>query len=118
MIARMPKHDRLDTAPHEAAGTPTGMRSCSGPPSLWPPDLILEPISRRPTVLPEATVRAVHDFPAGAGWAIGAPAPGPFEPSARDSCPRVSIVVITRDHLVFSKLCLESVLANTDFPHY
>ena len=71
MIVRMPKHDRLDRAPHEAAGTPNGMLSRSGRPSFLPPDLILEPISRRPTVLPEATVRAVHDLPAGAGRAAG-----------------------------------------------
>ena len=118
MIARMPKYVRLMRAPQGTAGTPAGMRSCSGRPSLLPPDLILEPISRRPTVLPESTVRAVHDLPAGAGWAIGAPTPGPFGPPARDSYPRVSIVVITRDNLVFSKLCLESVLANTDYPDY
>ena len=69
-------------------------------------------------MLPEATVRTVLDLPAGVGWAIGAPRSGPFDPSARDSYPRVSIVVITRDNLVFSKLCLESVLANTDYPDY
>jgi GT2 family glycosyltransferase len=118
MIARMPKHDRLMSAPQETAWSPAGMRSCSGRPSLLPPDLILEPISRRPTVLPEATVRTVHDLPAGFGWAIGATRPGPFDSSAQDSYPRVSIVVITRDNLVFSKLCLESVLANTDYPDY
>ncbi len=118
MIARMPKHDRLLRAPQETAATPEGMRSCSGRPSLLPPDLILEPISRRPTVLPAATVRAVHDLPAGAGWAIATHRPLPFDPPARGFYPRVSIVVITRDNLVFSKLCLESVLANTGYPHY
>jgi GT2 family glycosyltransferase len=118
MIARTPKHDLLMRAPHEAAGTPTRMPSCSERPSFLPPDLILEPVSRRPTVLPDITVRTMHDLPAGAGWATGAPTPEPFHPSARDLFPRVSIVVITRDNLVFSKLCLESVLANTDYPDY
>ena len=118
MIARMLKHDRLLMAPQETAATPARMRSCCERASRLPPDLILEPISRRPTVLPEATVRTVHDLPAGIGWAIAAPEPGPFDPSARDFYPRVSIVVITRDNLVFSKLCLESVLANTDYPGY
>jgi GT2 family glycosyltransferase len=118
MIVRTPKHDRLNAAPDEATGMPHGVSSCAGRPSLLPPDLILEPISRRPTVLPETTVRAVHDLPAGAGWATGAQTPGPFDPSARDAFPRVSIVVITRDNLVFSKLCLESVLANTDYRNY
>ena len=94
------------------------MLSRSGRPSVLPPDLILEPISRKPTVLPEATVRTVLDLPAGAGWAAGAPIHEPFDPAARDSFPRVSIVVITRDHLVFTKLCLESVLANTDYPDF
>ncbi len=118
MIARIPKHDRLMRAPQEAAGAFSGIRSCSGRPSLLPPDLILEPISRRPTVLPEATVREVRDLPAGAGWAIGAPKPWPFDTSTGGLYPRVSIVVITRENLVFSKLCLESVLANTDYPRY
>ena len=66
MIVRMPKYDRLDRAPHEAAGTPNGMLSRSGRPSFLPPDLILEPISRKPTVLPETTIRTVLDLPAGA----------------------------------------------------
>ena len=163
MILRTPKHDRLNTAPDETAGTPDGMLSRSGRPSFLPPDLILEPISRRPTLLPETTVRAVQDLPAGAGRAAGALTPAPFDPAARNlegvrgadsgdfvGCslstrveagpaprcsqstlpitrggpsdarlfPRVSIVVITRDNLVFSKLCLESVIANTDYPDY
>ena len=118
MIVRMPKHDRLDRAPHEATGTPNGMLSRSGRPSFLPPDLIIEPMSRKPTVLPETTVRTVLDLPA---VPRGRPGPGFWshsDPAARDSFPRVSIVVITRDHLVFTKLCLESVLANTDYPDY
>ncbi len=87
-------------------------------PSFLPPDLILEPISRKPTVLPETTLRAVQNLPAGAARASGTPMPEPFGPAAWTSFPRVSIVVITRDNLVFSKLCLESVLANTDYPDY
>jgi GT2 family glycosyltransferase len=118
MIVRMARHDRPDRAPHEAAVTPVGMLSRPGRPGFLPTDLILEPISRRPTILPEATVRAVRDLPAGAGRAGGALRPGPFDPAARDRCPRASIVVVTRDNLVFSKLCLESVLANTDDPGY
>ncbi len=118
MIVRMPKHDLLDTAPHEADGTPNGMLSRIGRPSFLPPDLILEPMSRKPTVLPETTVRTVLDLPAGAARVAGAAIPEPLDPAARDSFPRVSIVVITRDHLVFTKLCLESVLANTDYPDY
>jgi GT2 family glycosyltransferase len=92
--------------------------SCTGRPSVLPPDLILEPISRKPTVLPETTVRTVQNLPAGAARATGALTAEPSDPAARDLFPRVSIVVITRDNLVFSKLCLESVLANTDYPSY
>ena len=91
---------------------------CLERPSFLPPDLILEPISRRPTVLPETTVRTVPDLPAGAATGHRTLDAEPFDPAARTSIPRVSIVVITRDNLVFSKLCLESVLANTDYPDY
>jgi GT2 family glycosyltransferase len=118
MIARIPKYDRTDRAPHEAAGTPNGMLSRSGRPSFLPPDLILEAVSRKPTVLPETTIRTVLDLPAGAARAAGVSTPEPFDPATRDSFLRVSIVVITRDHLVFTKLCLESVLANTDYRDY
>lgn len=69
-------------------------------------------------MLPEATVRAIRNLPAGAARAAGHLTPGPSVPAARAAVPRVSIVVITRDNLVFSKLCLESVLANTDYPDY
>jgi GT2 family glycosyltransferase len=118
MIVTTPKYDRLHRAPQGDAGTPKGMLACPGRAGFLPPELILEPISRKPTVLPEATVRTVHDLPAGAGRAAWALTPEPADPSARDLFPRVSIVVITRDNFVFSKLCLESVLANTDYPHY
>ena len=118
MIVRMPKHDRLDRASHNAAGTPNGMPSRSGQPSFLPPDLILEPISRKPTVLPQTAVRTVLDLPAGAGRPAGALIKEPFDSGARNSFPRVSIVLVTRDNLVFTKLCLESVLANTDYPRF
>jgi GT2 family glycosyltransferase len=86
--------------------------------SMLPPELILEPISRKPTLLPETTVRTVQNLPAGAARATGPLLPGPFGPAAPTSFPGASIVVVTRDNLVFSKLCLESVLANTDDPSY
>jgi GT2 family glycosyltransferase len=114
----MPKHDRLDRASHNAAGTPNGMPSRFGQASFLPPDLILEPISRKPTVLPQTAVRTVLDLPAGAGRPAGALIKEPFDSGARNSFPRVSIVLVTRDNLVFTKLCLESVLANTDYPRF
>ena len=42
MIVKMPKHDQLDKAPHEAAVTPNEMQSRSGRTSFLPPDLILD----------------------------------------------------------------------------
>ena len=118
MIVRMSKHDRLLRAPQKGAGAPCGMLPRLERPSFLPPDLVLEPMSRKPTVLPEPTVRTILDLPAGAAHAIGASIKEPLDAAERDSFPRVSIVVITRDQLVFTKLCLESVLANTDYPVY
>jgi GT2 family glycosyltransferase len=67
----------------------------------FPAELVLEPVSRRPTVLPDETVRAV----------LSRPVPDPPRP-------RASIVVATWENLVFARLCLESVLANTSSPTY
>ncbi len=72
-------------------------------PPVFPAEMALEPVSRRPTVLPRATVEAAqaqrrpprHE---------DAPALGPES---------ASIVVVTHDSLIFTRLCLESVLANT-----
>jgi GT2 family glycosyltransferase len=109
------------------AGTDNSLRpggapewlSYAGRSSFLPPDTILEPISRKPIVLPESTRLAVHNLPVGIAPALrGQILPPKFDLVARTSVPRVSIVVVTRDNLVFSKLCLESVLANTDYPNY
>ena len=101
MIARRREHERSAAAPE---GAPRRSSRARGP-DILSPDLILEPISRRPTILPDATVCAVHDLPVGAGWTGEAPRAVP---------PRASIVVVARDNLVFTKLCLESVIAHTD----
>jgi GT2 family glycosyltransferase len=73
-----------------------------GAPAL-PPSLDITPVSRWPTTLPEATTRAVLSRPVPARAA--APA-GPGEPDA-------SIVVVTCDSLVYTRMCLESLLVNT-----
>jgi GT2 family glycosyltransferase len=135
MIVRRPKSDRLNTTPDGVEGTVESQFGASSPeavvapgvaprwsafpgrPLCFPPDLILEPISRKPVVLPEPTCLTVQNLPAGAAPACCDLILLPSE-AARTSLPRVSIVVVTRDNLVFSKLCLESVLANTDYPHY
>jgi GT2 family glycosyltransferase len=61
-------------------------------------DLVLTPVSRRPTRLDDATLRRVLERPIPGG----APAAEAYE---------ASVLVVTRDNLPFLRLCLESVLA-------
>lgn len=68
----------------------------------FPAEMVLEPVSRRPTVLPRETVEIAQR---------GAPAR--YEDAPALAAGSASIVVVTHDGLVFSRLCLESVLANT-----
>ena len=67
-------------------------------------DLIITPVRRRPTRLVDATVRALLDR------AI----PVPDCPDRTTAPIASSIVVVTHDNLPFLRLCLETVLANTD----
>ena len=67
---------------------------------VFPPNLSLMPVSRRPTTLASETVEAVLEAPLPAGRAAAEPA--------------ASVIVPTHDGLVFTRLCLESVLATTD----
>ena len=71
---------------------------------LLPGDLVLTPLSRRPTVLEDSTLRTI----------LGRPVPA-FEMSTakrRD----VSVVVVTRDNLPFLRFCLETVLVHSGRP--
>jgi GT2 family glycosyltransferase len=77
-----------------------------------PPELILTPVSRRPLNLPQQTVQVVIERPIPVF-----PMPA-HNSSAAGKNKRVSIVVITFNNLVFTRLCLESVLANTHYPDY
>jgi GT2 family glycosyltransferase len=63
-------------------------------------DLVLTPVSRRPTRLEEGTLRRILDRPVPT-LSVGTDRPG------------VSVVVVTLDNLPFLRLCLESVLAGT-----
>jgi GT2 family glycosyltransferase len=72
------------------------------PATVFPAEMPLEPVSRRPTVLPRATIEAAQANPL--------PALAEAPPLGEGSA---SIVVVTHDNLVFTRLCLESVLANT-----
>ncbi|HEX6460178.1 MAG TPA: glycosyltransferase family 2 protein [Thermoleophilaceae bacterium] len=70
----------------------------------FPDDLVLTPVSRRPTRLEEATLRTILDRPVPAFPAASA---GPAE---------TSVIVVTRDNLPFLRLCLESALEATGAP--
>jgi GT2 family glycosyltransferase len=72
------------------------------PPTVFPEEMDLEPVSRRPLRLPRGTVEAAQAVPVSVHE--DAPALGPES---------ASIVVLTYGGLPFTRLCLESVLANT-----
>jgi len=66
-----------------------------------PADLVLNPVSRRPLVLPEATAAQV----------VARRLPAPTTPGEQPDA-AVSVVVVTHQNLVCTRLCLESVLAD------
>jgi GT2 family glycosyltransferase len=71
---------------------------------VFPDDLVLRPVSRRPTRLEESTLRRILERPVPA-----------FGANTGEQ-PEVSVVVVTRDNHPFLRLCLESVLAHTQRP--
>jgi GT2 family glycosyltransferase len=70
-----------------------------------PDDLVLTPIARWPTTLTGESQRVVLDIPVERRVAIHE------NETDGDVLPRVSIVIVTLDGLVFTRLCLESLLA-------
>jgi GT2 family glycosyltransferase len=82
-------------------GRPTARRGAVR--GAFPEAMVLEPVSRRPTVLPRATVEAASATPIER-----------YQGPVRVASESASIVVVTRDNLVFTRLCLRSVLANTE----
>jgi GT2 family glycosyltransferase len=72
--------------------------------SAFPDDLVLTPVSRRPTVLQDSTLRTLLEREV------------PAFPGHAGERPEASIIVVTRDNLAFLRLCLESVLACTERP--
>jgi GT2 family glycosyltransferase len=68
----------------------------------FPDEMLVTTVSRRPTRLPRSTIEI----------AMKRPSPPTIEPAPLDGG-GASIVVVTYENLVFSRLCLESVLANT-----
>jgi GT2 family glycosyltransferase len=68
----------------------------------FPAEMLIAPVSRRPIRLPDPTVEI----------AMKRPVPRGIEVAPLDS-DAASIVVVAHENLVFTRLCLESVLANT-----
>jgi GT2 family glycosyltransferase len=68
------------------------------------PDLEITPVSRRPTRLPHETVETI------------ARRPVPERHVHPWPCPAASIVIVTHDNLLFSRMTLESVIACTEYP--
>jgi GT2 family glycosyltransferase len=91
--------------PAPAGNHEANVASSAAPRPPFPSDLDLTTTSRWPTRLADATVRAVLDAP------LPHPAPAPATAAA-------SIVIVTHNQLAFTRLCLESLLANTDGPDY
>src|SRR5882672_8286939 len=96
---------------HPGLAAPIGCAGETGHP--FPPDLVLTPTSRWPTRLPDATVRAVLANPLPT-----ARVRPDVDRATQGACERASIVIATFNGLVFNRLCLESLLANTDYPDY
>jgi GT2 family glycosyltransferase len=95
--------DEIGVALCGGRGRPALERS-TGP---FPADMSLVPASRRPTVLPEATLAAVLERPV----PESRPKPWPGFPTA-------SVVVVTYDNLAFARMSLESLLSLTEYPNY
>ena len=68
----------------------------------FPKSLVLEPIARRPLKLPRPTVLAARDN------AIPA-----LRPADEKSIAKTSIIIVTFDNLLVTRLCLETLLAHT-----
>ena len=82
-------------------------RPARGAEPVLPADTPLEPVSRRPTVLPAETVQAI----------AGRQAVRHAVRSDR-GYKQASVLVVAHDGEVFTRLTVESVLAETDFPNY
>jgi len=75
------------------------------------PDLLIRPVRRNPTELHPATLRAVESAP------LPVARGGAVVPDGAEG-PKVSVVMVTHGKLPFTKLCIESLLANTARPTY
>jgi GT2 family glycosyltransferase len=74
-------------------------------------DLLIEPVAKNPVTLAETTEE--HVLATAAGTKVARP-----HCDDRDTKPVASIVVVTWNNPVLTRLCLESVLANTEAPSF
>jgi GT2 family glycosyltransferase len=94
--------------------TPTRLdENLAGSSTPFVPEMVLTPTSRCPTTLLEATVETVLATPAPVSSARY-----DVDTAIQAALNRVSIVILTFNNFVFTKLCLESLLANTEYPSY
>lgn len=106
----------METNPRESKGvfierrTPLPPRP-KRPTQPFPNGLQLSPASTAGKSLPEATVELVLASPMPASW------PSTAADELAD-CRRASIVVVTYDNFVYTKLCLGALLGNTAYPNY
>jgi len=80
-------------------------RRGEAPRGPFPHGMVLTPVSRRPIRLPAKTVDAIGDTP-------------PVAPLEQAAEPVASVVVVSFDSLMFTRMCVETVLANTDGPPF
>lgn len=96
-------HEVVLGAMLDALGLGTAKRIRPRRPALFPLEMPIEPVSRRPTTLAREAIEAARDLPV--STCGEAPALGPGS---------ASIVVVTYNGLSFNRLCLETVLADTE----
>jgi GT2 family glycosyltransferase len=96
----------LDRAGVERAGAPA-RRARFSPTAPYQGDLVLTPLSRRPTRLAEETESTVLSQPLPQHPLVdsGTRSPAPD--------PEASVVVVTLDQLVFTRMCLETLIARS-----
>jgi len=80
-------------------------RSGEAPRGPFPFGMVLTPVSRRPVRLPAETVEAIRATP-------------PVTATKEAAEPVASIVVVSFNSLVYTRMCVETVLANTDDPPF
>jgi GT2 family glycosyltransferase len=79
--------------------------------AAFPESLVLRPVSRNPIQLPASTVDVVMAQPV-------CIAHSPSTGSISNERMKVSIIVVTFNNLVFNRICIQSVLANTTAADY